>query len=1348
VDEAQRRELLAVFLLDAPGRLERIGARLEAGDGHTIQPEQVAEAELEAHSLFGAAATLGLDEVEALADRLELTLGWLASADGDDALAVEARALLAEIAARLDQLDPGTGGESQARSGAPTVLHVDDDPVSARLISRALARRPGLRLLAAPTVETGLRLARSERPELVLVDLRLPDGSGLALAGRLKLDPATRDIPVVVVSGEADTSGDELERFGIRERLTKPVDVGRLLELVDELAPTDGGDGTGANAFRDREIVDAVPNGIVLLDLDGFVLDLNPATERLLGYERTEIVGKSCAPFTHPDDHAKELPLLGEVLEGRSEGYTIEKRYLRKDGEPVWARLELRLIRGEQGEPRRVLGLIEDVSERRRADEEIRTILECVTDGFVGLDTEWNYTYVNDKAGELLGTDPSDLIGKNIWEVFPEGVGQPFYHAYHRAMAEQTTITLEEHFPPWDRWFENRIYGSRTGIAIYFTDVTERKRVEEAELRQHERAEALRDATEALTRTLDLEEMLGVLLDSLIGFVPYTSACVLLASADSELSIGALRGYEHVDPALLAGRLAGLRGRPTVRAIVDHDRTLVFDETRAGAEGGALLAPELVESWIGVPLRAAGQVIGLCAVECSEPRAFGADDVDWLEALTAHAAVAIENARLHDQLRRRAGELERRLGELAEAQRVAHVGSFEWDIRANRVSWSDELYRIYGLEPGVFEATFEAFVERIHPDDRATVTSTIGAAVENGEQFRMRERIVRPSGEIRQLSSWGEVMTDEEGKPRRLLGICHDVTEEQRQRERADALREASDALTRTLDLDEVLGILLDSLATFVRYEKGVVGLLDGQSELEIRALRGFDPSDTEAIAQRVATGSVRPAAQRVLAEGVTIVVAEDDTESVGRPLGGQIEGQTWIGTPLRAGGQVIGMCAVQSIEETSFTQQDIDWVEGLAGQAAAAIENARLHDRVRRHATELEQRVDERTRDLSSAKDEAERASRAKSDFLTHISHELRTPMNAILGFAQLLELDDLGGEQGDNVRQILRAGRHLLELITELLDIARIEAGELALSLEPVSIYELLVEAIDLTRPLAEQHDVTLSVDGDLDGYVLADRQRVLQVLLNLLGNAVKYNRRGGSVDVECRRVEGGRVAFAVHDTGSGIAREDLERLFTPFERLGLDGGPIEGAGLGLALAKHLVDAMDGTIDVTSTPGEGSTFTVELPASTDPLLAVEAAGGDGELPEARAATIVYIEDNVANLRLVERALARQPNLTVLTATRGRPGLELVRECRPDLVLLDLHLPDASGEEILDELTAGRDTSSIPVVIVSAAASKGRVQGLRARGARDYLTKPIDLKQLLSVVDAVLGAGARAGSR
>jgi CheY-like chemotaxis protein len=392
------------------------------------------------------------------------------------------------------------------------------------------------------------------------------------------------------------------------------------------------------------------------------------------------------------------------------------------------------------------------------------------------------------------------------------------------------------------------------------------------------------------------------------------------------------------------------------------------------------------------------------------------------------------------------------------------------------------------------------------------------------------------------------------------------------------------------------------------------------------------------------------------------------------------------------------------------------------------------------RHAAELEHRVTERTQELRYAMEEAEQANRTKSEFLAGISHELRTPMNAILGFAQLLELDELEDEQADNVRQILRAGRHLLELITELLDIARIESGELALSLEAVSLEGLLAEAADLTRPLAEQHGVTVELDGDVGGYVLADRQRALQVLLNLLANGVKYNRPGGSVTVGCSEDGAGRVAIAVRDTGHGIAAEDLERLFVPFERLGLEGGTIEGAGLGLTLAQRLVEAMEGTIAVTSDVGEGSTFTVELPRADDPLAALEETGPGLPAAAGRTATVLYIEDNLANLQLVKRALARQPGLTVLEATHGEAGLEIARTSRPDLVLLDLHLPDVSGEEVLEALAADPETCDIPVVIVSAAASKGRVQRLRQRGAREYLTKPIDIAELLAVVNATLG--------
>ena len=388
----------------------------------------------------------------------------------------------------------------------------------------------------------------------------------------MRADPATSGLDVVVVTADGYAEGDEsLRSLGVREHLTKPIDVGRLLELVDAVAPSPPRPGNGGHAFRDREIVEAVPHGIALLDLDGLVLDVNPATEQLLGLRRDELIGRSCLPFTHPEDHETELPFLSAVLRGESDGYTLEKRYVRSDGETVWARLDLRVILDEVGAPLRLLATIEDVRERRRHDEEqrrlseqIATILECVTDGFVALDRDWRYTYVNERAGELLGRKPADLIGKNIWEEFPDGVDQPFHDAYQRAMAEQTTVFLEEHYEPWDRWFENRIYGSRTGVAIYFTEVTERKRIEETERRQRERADALREVNDALTSTLDLHEMLGVLLDSLRGFVPYTTAGVLLLADDEPLVVGALRGEAVADDDVRAA--ARRAGREPARA--------------------------------------------------------------------------------------------------------------------------------------------------------------------------------------------------------------------------------------------------------------------------------------------------------------------------------------------------------------------------------------------------------------------------------------------------------------------------------------------------------------------------------------------------------------------------------------------------------------------------------------------------------------------------------------------------------------------------------------------------------------------------------------------------------------
>lgn len=382
---------------------------------------------------------------------------------------------------------------------------------------------------------------------------------------------------------------------------------------------------------------------------------------------------------------------------------------------------------------------------------------------------------------------------------------------------------------------------------------------------------------------------------------------------------------------------------------------------------------------------------------------------------------------------------------------------------------------------------------------------------------------------------------------------------------------------------------------------------------------------------------------------------------------------------------------------------------------------------------------------ELRSAKEQAESANRAKSEFLSRMSHELRTPLNAILGFAQVLEMDALSEDQTASVEQILKGGQHLLTLINEVLDIARIEAGKLALSPEPILIREALDEALDLVVPLAGSGQVRILKDVSpvWDLYIRSDRQRLKQVILNILSNAIKYNRKGGNVTISCSASTEDRVRIEVSDTGRGIPKQKMELLFSPFERLGAEETGIEGTGVGLALSQRLVEAMGGAIGAASEFGKGSRFWVEFPLSEGPIERYERSHAPG-LPAVEpffpsAVTLLYIEDNLSNGALMERILVSRPGVKLLQAMQGRLGLELACEHAPDLILLDVHLPDMHGELVLQHLRTDPRTKDIPVAMVSADATPGQIERLLAAGAAAYFTKPLDVKRLLAFVDQML---------
>jgi PAS domain S-box-containing protein len=391
-----------------------------------------------------------------------------------------------------------------------------------------------------------------------------------------------------------------------------------------------------------------------------------------------------------------------------------------------------------------------------------------------------------------------------------------------------------------------------------------------------------------------------------------------------------------------------------------------------------------------------------------------------------------------------------------------------------------------------------------------------------------------------------------------------------------------------------------------------------------------------------------------------------------------------------------------------------------------------------------LEEKVIKRTRALTHAKNDAELANQLKTEFLGRVSHELRTPMNAILGFGQLLQAEKLEPEQSESLNEIMRAGQHLLYLIDDMLDLSVIETGNISLSFHDFKLDDWLDECLTLVQPMAEQRGIAIEVDRHScnDTYLRMDRERLKEVLVNLLTNAIKYNRDDGNVVVQCERCSADKLRIRVIDSGPGLTDEQQSLMFEPFNRLGAEFSDTQGTGIGLTIARRLMGLMDGTIGVQSTVGGGSIFWIDCNISpaivTTDYQAQDAV--DLNYPVITdSCTVLCIEDNLANMRLIEKILANKKHIKLNTAPTAEMGLQLARQKIPDIILMDINLPGMDGYEALSRLRNYQQTRHIPIIAISAAASSRDIERGLAAGFHAYIAKPVNVAELLDTMERLV---------
>lgn len=687
---------------------------------------------------------------------------------------------------------------------------------------------------------------------------------------------------------------------------------------------------------------------------------------------------------------------------------------------------------------------------------------------------------------------------------------------------------------------------------------------------------------------------------------------------------------------------------------------------------------------------------------------------------------------------------------LKRSQDFANIGSWDWNIITGDLHWSDRIWPLFGYDKAVTETSYDNFMTAVHPDDRQNVSDAVTNCVEKGEEYDIEHRVVWPNGEVHWVHESGDVVRNKNGEPQHMLGVVQDITELMEAGIRQKSNNEILEQIVRGTSLEEILNSIVFHAEMMMTSSTCSILLLDESGKhLQHGSAPGLPDFYNEAI-NGMKIGLGRGSCGEAAFTGEQVIVNDimhhsnwDDF----RELAQKAELRACWSQPFSSSsGRVLGTFAIYFHDTKVPNTHDLDLLVELAQFAAIAVER------------------DQNQSALLSAKEEAETANRAKSQFLSSMSHELRTPMNAIMGFSQLLNMaktQPLTETQEKNVNEIIVAGKHLMNLINEVLDLAKIESGHIDLSVSKVNISKIIIESLQLITPLAQKRGIEIKLEKDgsevnFDDlsmettFAWLDETRFKQVILNLMSNAVKYNKENGSIALTCDFNGDNTFLFSVTDTGAGLSSSQQQQLFKAFTRLGHEQTEIEGTGIGLVITKKIVELMGGEIGFNSEVGIGTTFWIKLPIKQELLIDenVTQEKIESEQPSTleidvdsseNKRSVLYIEDNPANLRLVEQILSGLPNLHMWSAHEPLLGLELAMEHLPDLILLDINLPGMDGYQVLKQLRSKDASRSIPVIAISANAMPKDIKKGEEAGFDGYITKPVNVKELLEAVESKL---------